>query len=123
MVKISCSLGKREHPELPGDLSTDLAVIKIDAKGLRPAMLGDSSQLEVGQNVIAIGHALGLPGGPTVSKGVVSALGRSIDTETGATIIDLIQTAAARWRMPKRRSSASTRPSSGVAKASDSPST
>ena len=75
-----------------GDLSTDLAVIKIVAEGLRPATLGDSSQLEVGQDVIAIGHALGLPGGPTVSKGVVSALGRSIDTETGATIIDLIQT-------------------------------
>ena len=40
------------------DLSTDLAVIKIDAEGLRPATLGDSSQLEVGQDVIAIdrGH-------------------------------------------------------------------
>ena len=41
--------------------------------------------------MIAIGHALGLPGGPTVSKGVVSALGRSLDSDQRTTIVDLIQ--------------------------------
>ena len=76
------------------DLSTDLAIIRVDAENLVPAMLGESSELQVGQDVIAIGHALGLPGGPTVSKGVVSALGRSIDTDQQNTIIDLIQTDA-----------------------------
>ena len=73
---------------------TDLAVIRIQADGLQPAKLGVSAEVEVGQDVIAIGHALGLPGGPTVSKGVVSALARSINTEQNNTIIDLIQTDA-----------------------------
>ncbi len=77
-----------------GDLRTDTAVIRIDAEGLVPAMLGVSAELEVGEDVIAIGHALGLRGGPTVSKGVVSALGRSIATGPQTTIVDLIQTDA-----------------------------
>ena len=76
------------------DPTSDLAVIQVDAENLVPAMLGESSALQVGQDVIAIGHALGLPGGPTVSKGVVSALGRAIDTDQQNTIIDLIQTDA-----------------------------
>ena len=78
-----------------GDANTDTAVIRIDADGLQPAKLGRSSELEVGEDVIAIGHALGLPGGPTVSKGVVSALDRSIDSDAQTTIVDLIQTDAA----------------------------
>ena len=78
------------------DPRTDTAVIRIEAEGLQPAKLGDSSALEVGEDVIAIGHALGLAGGPTVSKGVVSALGRSIETDPGSriVIVDLIQTDA-----------------------------
>ena len=78
-----------------GDPSTDTAVIRIAAPRLQPATLGRSADLEVGEDVIAIGHALGLPGGPTVSKGVVSALGRSIDTDAQTTLVDLIQTDAA----------------------------
>ena len=78
-----------------GDSTTDTAVIRIAATGLQPAKLGRSSELQVGEEVIAIGHALGLPGGPTVSKGVVSALGRSIATGPQTTIVDLIQTDAA----------------------------
>jgi S1-C subfamily serine protease len=78
-----------------GDALTDVAVIRIDAAGVQAAMLGRSSDLQVGQEVIAIGHALGLTGGPTVSKGVVSALGRSIDTSPRNTMVDLIQTDAA----------------------------
>ena len=77
-----------------GDFQTDLAVIRISAPDLLPAKLGVSSELEVGEDVIAIGHALGLAGGPTVSKGVVSALGRSIDTDSQNTIVELIQTDA-----------------------------
>ena len=78
-----------------GDASTDTAIIRINADGLQPAKLGRSSDLQVGEDVIAIGHALGLKGGPTVSKGVVSALGRSIDTGPQTTMLDLIQTDAA----------------------------
>ena len=78
-----------------GDSGTDTAVIRIEASGLQPAKLGRSSELRVGEEVIAIGHALGLPGGPTVSKGVVSALGRAIGTGPQTTMVDLIQTDAA----------------------------
>lgn len=77
-----------------GDAATDTAVIRIEADGLRPAKFGRSAELQVGQEVIAIGHALALPGGPTVSKGVISALGRSIDVDAQTTMVDLIQTDA-----------------------------
>ena len=60
------------------DPPTDLAVLKIDGSGLIPAPLGVSSSLEVGADVIAIGHALGLAGEPTVTRGVVSAKNRAI---------------------------------------------
>lgn len=62
------------------DSQTDLAVVKIDPKGasLPIAQLGDASQLQVGDGVVAIGNALALPGGPTVTSGVVSALNRSV---------------------------------------------
>ncbi|MCH7745156.1 MAG: trypsin-like peptidase domain-containing protein [Chloroflexi bacterium] len=94
-ITVTLSNGDSFLAEVIGqDISTDLAIIRIDAKGLQPAKLGFSSALQVGEDVIAIGHALGLPGGPSVSKGVVSALGRSIDTDNQNTIVDLIQTDA-----------------------------
>ncbi|HTW39326.1 MAG TPA: trypsin-like peptidase domain-containing protein [Thermoplasmata archaeon] len=61
-----------------GDPVTDLAVVKVDATDLPAVRLGNSEELRVGQIVLAIGNALGLPGGPTVSTGVVSALGRPL---------------------------------------------
>ncbi|MEI7555875.1 trypsin-like peptidase domain-containing protein [Candidatus Chlorohelix sp.] len=92
------------------DMQTDLAVVKIDPAGasLPVAELGDSSQLKVGDGVVAIGNALALPGGPTVTAGVVSALDRSVTepstsgssssrgtTSSGPQLYDLIQTDAA----------------------------
>lgn len=59
-----------------GDKATDVALIKIDAPNLKPAKLGDSEGLKVGQMVLAMGNALDLPGAPTVSLGVISAIGR-----------------------------------------------
>jgi serine protease Do len=78
-----------------GDASLDLAVLKIEADGLTPIPIGESSALEVGERVIAIGHALNLTGGPTVTGGLVSALDRSIDIDQNTTIQHLIQTDAA----------------------------
>lgn len=69
------------------DPLSDLAVIKIDADNLTPVRLGDSDALQVGEDVVAIGFALDLEGGASVTKGVVSALERSVDTLEG-----LIQT-------------------------------
>ncbi|MGH9203367.1 MAG: S1C family serine protease, partial [Vicinamibacterales bacterium] len=76
------------------DQPTDVAVLRIDADDLTPLTLGSSSALRVGEDVVAIGNALNLPGGPTVTKGVVSALGRLIQ-EANVTIPDAIQTDAA----------------------------
>jgi serine protease Do len=60
------------------DPQTDLAVLQINGDNLPVAALGDSSQLHIGDWVVAIGNALGLPGGPTVTQGVVSALNRTV---------------------------------------------
>ncbi|MHB1161684.1 MAG: S1C family serine protease [Chloroflexota bacterium] len=93
------TLPDREKPnsaKLVGrDPSTDLAVIQIEADNLPVVPLGDSDVLQVGEPVVAIGNALGLEGGPTVTTGVVSALNRSIDEPNGATLHQLIQTDAA----------------------------
>jgi S1-C subfamily serine protease len=82
------------------DPQTDLAVVQISGDNLPVAQLGDSNQLQVGDWVVAIGNALALPGGPTVSSGVVSALGRSVQEPGGQSgsqgplLFDLIQTDA-----------------------------
>ncbi|HEY7937857.1 MAG TPA: trypsin-like peptidase domain-containing protein [Candidatus Limnocylindrales bacterium] len=75
------------------DTLTDLAVVKVDAKGLPTAPLGDSSAIKVGELAIAIGSPLGTYSN-SVTAGIVSATGRSIDTDTGS-INNLIQTDAA----------------------------
>ena len=73
----------------------DLALLKIrDAGGLRTVELGSSSQLKVGDDVIAIGNALDLDGGLTVTEGIVSALDRSI-SDSSESLDGLIQTDAA----------------------------
>ena len=75
------------------DPPTDLAVLQIEASGLTAGPLGRSSDLQVGDDVVAIGYALDLEGGPTVTRGVVSAKGRSIQ-EDPFSIPDAIQTDA-----------------------------
>ena len=93
-ITVTLSDGERYEARLVGnDPTTDVSIIAIETEGLQPAKLGTSADLEAGEDVIAIGHALGLRGGPTVSKGVVSALGRSI-LDGQHTIVDLIQTDA-----------------------------
>ena len=72
----------------------DIAVVKVKAKDLPSAQLGDSDKLRVGQRVFAIGNPFGLAGGPTVTSGVVSALNRTIESDRGL-IENLVQTDAA----------------------------
>jgi len=82
------------------DPRTDLAVIQISGTSLPVAQLGDSTQLQVGDWVVAIGNALALQGGPTVSVGVVSALGRTVQepgsdqNSQGPYLFDVVQTDA-----------------------------
>ncbi len=95
-IRVTLPDGRAFPGKLVGaDPLTDLAVIKIDGRDLPAARLGDSSKLEVGETVIAIGNPLGLEGGPTVTVGVVSAVARSIEEPGGAGLYDLVQTDAA----------------------------
>ena len=77
------------------DRERDIALVKVDgAKNLPTARLGSSKASLVGDQVLAIGNALALPGGPTVTTGIVSAIDREIEADNG-TLQGLIQTDAA----------------------------
>ena len=78
-VQVSLKDGRTFTGEVVGsDEATDVAVIRVDASDLPAAELGDSETVRVGQFVLAIGNALALPGGPTVSLGLLSAKGRPL---------------------------------------------
>jgi len=94
-IRVQLPDGRDLEGEVVGsDEATDVALVKVDGIDVPPARLGSSENLRVGQLVLAVGHALGLPGGPTVSAGLVSALGRPLP---GSDFIfeGLIQTDAA----------------------------
>ena len=95
-ITVSIPDGRTFNATLVGtDPATDLAVIKINGDNLPTASFGNSSAMRIGDWVVAIGNALALDGGPTVTAGVVSATGRSITEDSGTTLYDLIQTDAA----------------------------
>ena len=79
---------------LASDPANDLALLKVDASGLTPAVFADPATIAVGDEVVAIGYALDLDGDPTVSKGIISAVGRTMITDLGA-LDGLLQTDAA----------------------------
>ena len=87
--------GTSYSAELVGsDVLTDLAIVKIGAVDLPTIEFGDSHKLRPGDWVFTIGNALALKGGPSVTSGIVSGLGRTIKTERGD-LYDMIQTDAA----------------------------
>jgi 2-alkenal reductase len=84
-VEVDFATGLKIYGKVVGtDAYSDLAVIKVDvtASELRPLPLGDSSALQVGQTVIAIGNPFGLSG--TMTTGIISSLGRSVPSEIQA---------------------------------------
>ena len=92
-VTVKTKDGKSYNADFVGtDKTTDLAVIKIKAENLTPAVLGKSADLEVGDVAIAIGNPLGELGG-TVTSGIISALDREINVDNQS--MHLLQTSAA----------------------------
>lgn len=94
-VKVTLNTGQEYDAKVIGmDAQTDLAVIKIEPKeSLTVAKLGDSSAIEVGERVVAIGNPMGLEFFGSVTQGIVSAVNRSINIENRT--MNLIQTDAA----------------------------
>lgn len=95
-VEVTFSDGTIRDAEVIGqDPNSDLAVVKVDQlpEGIAPLPLGDMSELAVGQTVIAIGNPFGLDG--TLTRGIISALGRTIPALTPFSIPQAIQTDAA----------------------------
>lgn len=94
-IRVTLPTGKTYDATVVGyDIITDLAVLKVDDENLTTITMGDSDALHVGDWVVALGNALALKGGPTVTLGIVSARGRTLSTERGD-LYDLIQTDAA----------------------------
>ena len=95
-IQVGLFGGERAPARLVGSFpEADVALIQVEGRDdLQPATLGSSDRLVVGQEVIAIGNALNLGGRPTVTRGIVSALDRTLTAE-GITLQDLVQTDAA----------------------------
>ncbi len=97
----SISLMLADGRQVPADLvgsstAADVALVKArNVKDLETVQLGDSSAMQVGDEVVAVGNALNLGASPTVTTGIVSALNRTIQEENGNSIDNLIQTDAA----------------------------
>ena len=93
-IEVQLPDGERATARLVGaDAENDLAVVRVAGNGLPAAPLGRSASLRVGQLVVAIGNPLGL--GPTVTAGVVSATRRTLRSQAGTLIEDVVQTDAA----------------------------
>jgi S1-C subfamily serine protease len=90
-LEVSLTDGRTMPARIIGtDSATDLAVVRLETNGLPVAELGNSESLRVGQLVIAIGNPLGFQS--TVATGVISALGRSLRSQSGRLIENVIQT-------------------------------
>lgn len=94
-IVIVFSDGARFPGELIGaDPLTDLAVVRVQRQDLTTIDIGSSASVSIGQPAIAVGNPLGLEGGPSVTVGIVSALGRTLGVDASGVLYGLIQTDA-----------------------------
>ncbi|MEI7801801.1 MAG: trypsin-like peptidase domain-containing protein [Bacteroidota bacterium] len=93
-LTVTLTDGSSYQAEIKGvDVSSDIAIVKVEGQNFKTLKFGNSDELQVGQIAIAIGNPLGLQ--YTVTTGVVSALGRTLRAQNGRLIDDVIQTDAA----------------------------
>jgi serine protease Do len=93
-IWVTTADGRELEAKLEGaDADNDLAVLSVDPKGLKAAALGTTSDLMIGETVIAIGNPFGLSN--TVTTGIVSAIHRTVKGESGRNYSDFLQTDAA----------------------------
>jgi putative serine protease PepD len=93
-VRLAGETEPREVAVLAEDTGNDLALLRMDGDGFAAATFADPDSIQIGDEVIAIGFALGLDGDPSVTSGIVSALGRTI-AQDDVFLDGLIQTDAA----------------------------
>ena len=93
-VRLNGESEPREAAVVAADPARDLALLRVDVTGLSPATFAAPNDIRLGDEVLSIGYALDLDGDPTVTLGIVSAIGRTLGTETGA-LKGLIQSDAA----------------------------
>jgi len=93
-VRLAGETEPREAVLIASDPSRDLALLRVEASGLTAATIADPGDTRVGDEVVAIGYALDLDGDPSVTRGIVSALDRTLTTEQ-AVLSGLVQTDAA----------------------------
>ncbi len=95
-IEVAFTAGDLEPADIVGhDPSTDLAVLKVERTGLSTIEIGDSEAAQVGDEVVAIGNALALEGGLTVTRGIISGTNRTVETNVGGSLLGMMQTDAA----------------------------
>jgi S1-C subfamily serine protease len=95
-IQVAFNDGQVASAKIVGtDPTNDLAVLKVDRTGLPAVELGDSDASQVGDEVVAIGNALALEGGLSVTRGIISGTDRTVDTDVGSSLDGMLQTDAA----------------------------
>ena len=91
-VTLSGETSARRAVVIGANTAQDIALLQVtDVEGLQPAIIGNSEQVVVGESVLAIGNALDLDGDMSVTSGIVSALGRTVQVD-GRELTDMLQT-------------------------------
>ena len=94
-IEVSFTDGSIKSAKLAGaDPGVDLAVLKVSGSDLPVVAIGDSDAVQVGDDVVAIGNALALEGGLSVTRGIISGTNRTVNTNIGSSLQGMLQTDA-----------------------------